>query len=586
MSMTSTVYHRVAAALALAALCVPAIAQETAPAATEQPRGSGGDIVAYGQIHGPVIGRDGMVASQSAPATLVGTDILRQGGNAVDAAIAVALAEAITLPRAGNLGGGGYMLVHMAATADRPATTIAINYYGLAPTATTPDLLVGANGRTDQGKVMSFMGVAVPGTVAGLWEAHQRFGTLPWARLVEPAIRLARDGVVLSDGEASATAGRQEMLGRDPGARAAFLRPDGTPYAAGDLFRQPDLAWSLEQVATGGRDAFYTGAVAQRLVAGVQAGGGVLTLADMADYHADVSEPVWSSYRGHPIAYMPPTASGVSLAQAMNMLETFPLPEYGWGSVNTLHLIAEAMKITTADRRFVGGAPQWTTPARGLASKEYAAERARLIGMDTALSAATLPDGNPYPRESVDTTHFSVADRFGNAVANTYTLTASYGAHVVAPGTGILLNNSLGNFAWGSTDPRRQATWPAPGKRLGSTITPLIVFRDDKPWLVTGTPGGGYIIATMVQILVNTIDYKLNIAEAAERPRVNQGGGDAPLELEGGFSPDIIPLLEARGHTVRPSNTMGSTQSIMIEGDRFMGAADTRRPDALAAGVR
>lgn len=576
--------HRIPAPIALVSLLLAS----AAPAQVEEQtarRGSGGDIVAYSQIHGAVIGRGGMVVSQSAPATTVGTEILRQGGNAVDAAIATAMAEAVTLPRAGNLGGGGYMVVHMAPRAGMPATTIAINYYGLAPRATTPDLLLGANGKPDSAKVMSFKGVSVPGTVAGLWEAHRRFGSMPWAKLVEPAIKLARDGVRLSDGEAEATAGRQKMMARDPGARAAFFKPDGSAYQPGELFRQPDLAWSLTQIARGGRDAFYKGVVAQRMVAGIKAGGGVIDAQDLADYHADVSEPIWSSYRGLPIAYMPPTASGVTLAQTMNILERFPLKQYGWGSVNSLHVIAEAMKISSSDRRLVGGAPQWKTPARGLASKAYAVERAKLIKMDASLTAATLPDGNPYPFESVDTTHFSVADKYGNAVANTYTLTASYGAHVVAPGTGFLLNNSLGNFAWGSRDPKREATWPAPGKRLGSTITPLIVFRDSKPWLVTGTPGGGYIIATMAQVLVNAIDFGLNIAEAAERPRLNQGGGDAPLELEEGFSPDIVPMLEARGHKVRPSNTMGSTQSIMIEGNRFLGAADTRRPDALALGV-
>ena len=211
-----------------------------------------------------------------------------------------------------------------------------------------------------------------------------------------------------------------------------------------------------------------------------------------------------------------------------------------------------------------------------------------MIRPDRSLDARTLPDGNPYPFESKDTTHFSVVDAQGNAVSNTYTLSASYGAHVVAPGTGVLLNNSLGNLSWsrrggGAT---RDATRPVPGKRVGSTITPLIVFRDDRPWLVTGTPGGGYIIATMVQLLSNVIDHGLNVAEAAERPRINQGGGDAPLELEGGFSPDIVPLLEAKGHRVRPSNTMGSIQSIMVEGDAFLGAADTRRPDAAAVPAR
>ena len=560
----------------------PVLAQE-APVAVRPTAGSGGDIVSYGQIHSPVAGRGGMVVSQSDPATRVGVDILRRGGNAVDAAIAVAFAEAVTLPRAGNIGGSGYMVAHMAATADRPAQDIAINYYGTAPAATTPELLLGADGKFDRSKPSGFINVAVPGTVMGMWEAHRRLGSMPWADLLAPAIGLAQDGYVLSEGEADATAGRARVLATDPGARDAYLKPDGTPYQAGEVFRQPLLAESLRKVARGGADEFYRGDLARQIVAGIQARGGVITLADMAAYRADVSEPIWGSYRGARIAYMPPTASGVSVAEALNLLEHFDLKAMGWGSVDGLHLISEAMKITSSDRRLIGGAPQWNAPAHGLASKAYAAERVKLISLDRSLRADDIPEGNPYPFESKDTTHFSVADDKGNAVSNTYTLSNSYGAHVAPVGTGILLNNNLDNFAWGT---REQPNSPAPGKRLGSTITPMIVFKDDKPWLVTGTPGGGYIIATMVQLISNVIDHDLNIAEAAMRPRLNQGGGDSPLELEGGFSPDVERLLRARGHAVRPSMTMGSTQSIMIQGDRFLGAADTRRPDALALGVR
>lgn len=570
----------VAAAALLAA--APALAQEAA-VPTRPAVGSGGDIVSYGQIHSPTIGRGGMVVSQSALATQVGVDILKQGGNAVDAAVAVAFAEAVTLPRAGNIGGGGYMIVHMAATADRPAQDIAINYYGTAPRATTPDFLLDDSGKFDRRAPSSFRNVSVPGTVAGMWEAHKRFGALTWAQVLAPSVKLAEDGVILSDGEADATAGRATVLATDPGAREAYLKADGTPYRAGELFKQPQLAWSLRQVQQGGADAFYRGELARKIVEGVQARGGIMDAQDLADYRADVTAPIWSTYRDHRIAYMPPTASGVSVAEGLNLLEHFPVRELRWGSVDNLHLISEAMKIVSSDRRLIGGAPQWTTPAQGLASKAFAAERVKLIRMDRSLAAADIPEGNPYPYESQDTTHYSVADAHGNAVSNTYTLSNSYGAHVAPVGTGILLNNSLDNFSWGT---RGEPNSPAPGKRLGSTITPMIVFDDDKPWLVTGTPGGGYIIATMVQLISNVIDHQLNIAEAAMRPRLNQGGGDSPLELEGGFSPDVERLLRERGHTVRPSMTMGSTQSIMIEGDRFLGAADTRRPDALALGVQ
>jgi len=569
----------VAAALAVATV---AVAQDE-----EAPKNaSGGDIVGYGEIHSPVIGRGGMVSSQSAIATRVGTAILRAGGNAVDAAVATALAEAVALPRAGNLGGGGYMLVHMAARRGKPAQDIAINYYGVSPHAITPNLLLGPDGKIDHAKEMTFAGVAVPGTVAGLWEAHHRFGRLSWAKVVNPAIGLAGEGILLSEGEAEATAGRRTVLMRDPGARAAFLKPDGSAYRPGERFRQPDLAWTLTRVRDGGPTAFYKGEVARRLVAGIHAGGGIIDMADLAAFRPEVSGPIWSSYRGLKIAYMPPTSAGVTLAEAMNLIEHFPMQRYRWGSVDSLHVIAEAMKIANADRRLVGGAPQWHTPGTGLASKAFADERVKLIRMDRSLDGKAVPDGNPYPFESKNTTHLVVADAEGDAVSNTFTLSASYGAHVVAPGTGFLLNNSLGNFAWGRQDANAKANAPEPGKRLGSTITPLMVFKNDAPWLVTGTPGGGYIVATMAQMLVNVIDFGLNVAEAAERPRINQGWGDAPLELEDGFSPDIVPLLEARGHKVKPSLTMGSTQSIMVDHGRFLGAADTRRPDALAEGVQ
>lgn len=568
-----------AAALSLA-LPAPVLAQ----AQTRGP--SGGDIVGYSQIHNPRTGRGGMVVSQNEIATRVGTEILRKGGNAVDAAVAVAFALAVTLPRAGNLGGGGYMLIHMAATKDRPAETIAIDYYGQASRHTTPDLLLGADGKFDAEKGMSMKGVAIPGTVAGLAEAHRRFGSMKWSKLIEPAITLASKGVVLSDDEAQSNASQAKLMADDPAALAIFFKSGGKPYTVGETLIQRDLAKTMRQVAAKGARGFYEGTVAEQIVAGMKAGGGIIDAQDLRDYRPIVTAPIWSSYRGNVIAYMPPTASGITVAEAMNILEQFPLKEMKWGSVEALHTLAEAIKIASSDRRLVGGGPDWVTPAKGLTSKEYATERAKLIKRDAVLDAKSLPDGNPYPFESKDTTHFSVADANGNAVSNTYTLSASYGAHVVAPGTGVLLNNSLGNLAWGSNGDDRRATQPVPGKRVGSTITPLIVFRNEKPWIVTGTPGGGYIIATMVQLLSNVIDFNLNIAEAAQRPRINQGGAGSALELEDGFSPDIIPLLEKRGHTIKPSMTMGSTQSIMIDGERFMGAADTRRPDALAQSVR
>jgi gamma-glutamyltranspeptidase/glutathione hydrolase len=524
-----------------------------------------------------------MVVSQNRIAAGIGAQVLRKGGNAVDAAVAVAIAETLTLPRAGNIGGGGYMLSYNAAD----KTTTAIEYYGQAPLEVKPDLLLDAGGKFDRAKVLSFKGVTVPGTIAGLWEAHKRFGKLPWAQLIQPTIDMATHGIVMSDDESIALAERKTQMAKDPnGAFKVYFKADGSPYKPGDVFKNPDLAWTLKQIQARGADGFYKGPVADRIVAGMKAGGGIITLADLAGYRANVLPPIWSSYRGYKIAYMPPTSAASSVAEAMNIIEQFPMASYGQGGVNEMHLVAEALKIVTVDRRYSGGTPQWHTPAAGMASKAFAKERAKLISMDSSLDGKTLPKLDPTPYESPNTTQYTIADKYGNVVSNTYTLSDSFGAHVVAPGTGFLLNDSLGNFDWGSRS-SSLGNKIEPGKRAQSTISPLIVFKDGKPWVATGTPGGGTILATMVHMLVNVIDFKLNIAEAAERPRVYQAGADGPLELEESIPEDLIPALKAKGHQVRRSQIIGSTQSIMIGPDGvFYGAADTRRPDAGAVAVR
>jgi len=544
---------------------------------------SGGDLVGYDSIHHPAIGREGMVVAQSQIAADVGRQILRDGGNAVDAAVAVAMTEVMTLPRAGNLGGGGYMLVYDASD----KTTTAIAYYGEAPRTITPELLLGANGKFDAAKAMSFKGVAVPGTVAGLFEAHRRFGKLPWARLLQPAIDLATHGLVMSDDEAQALADQRPQMAKDPtGAFKIYFKRDGSAYRAGEVFKNTDLAWTLRQIQAHGADGFYHGEVARRLVQGIRDGGGIISLEDLAAYKVDVSGPIWSSYRGFRIAYMPPTSGASSVAEAMNILEKFPVESLGQGNVAEMHLIAETLKIVTADRRYAGPDYIKPGPASGVTSKGFAAERAKLISMETSLHAKDLPDLDPAPYESPNTTHFSIVDKAGNVVSNTFTLSDSYGAHVAAPGTGFLLNNSLGNFSWGA-GPRYASNAPGPGKRVRSTISPVIAFKDGKPWIVTGTPGGATIIGSMVQILVNTIDFGLNIAEATERPRIYQDGVDGPLELENGIPSDLEKGLEAKGHKVERSEIIGSVQSIMIGPDGLLyGAADTRRPGAGAVSVR
>jgi gamma-glutamyltranspeptidase/glutathione hydrolase len=543
----------------------------------------GGDLIGYRSIHHPTIGRDGMVVAQSKIAARIGAEILRKGGNAVDAAVAVGFAETVTLPRAGNIGGGGYMLVYNA----KDKSTTAIEYYGQAPLAVKPDFLLDENQRVSQAKIQSMKGVTVPGTVAGLYEAHKRFGKLKWAQVIQPTVDLAAKGLVMSDDESIALAARKAAMSKDPaGAYKLYFKKDGSAYGPGELFRNPDLAWTLRHIQKNGADGFYKGPVADRMVAGIKAGGGIISLEDLASYKANVRPPIWSTYRGYKIAYMPPTSAASSVAEAMNILEQFPVADLGAGNVATMHLVAETLKIVTIDRRYSGGPPQWKTPAEGMASKAFAKERAKLISMDTVLDRSKIPPLDPTPYESPDTTHFSVADKDGNVVSNTYTLTASYGAHVVAPGTGFLLNNSLGNFDW---NPRPQSLGNKiePGKRAQSTISPVIVFKDDKPWVATGTPGGGTIIGTMVQVLMNLIDFKLNMAEAAQRPRIYQSGPDGPLQVEESIPEDQVKMLQAKGHKVERSQIIGSTQSIMIGPDGVMyGAADTRRPDAEAVGAR
>lgn len=565
------------AAAASLALAAPALGQPV-PAAKAP---ANDYIIEYDSIHHPVISRDGMVASQNDVASRVGAAILARGGNAVDAAVATGLALAVTLPRAGNLGGGGFMLVYLAAE----RRTVAIEYYAEAPAALRDDTLRGGDGKLDPLKRYSFRGVGVPGTPMGLYETHKRYGRLPWRTLVQPAIQLAERGIVVTDDLSYILDRQHGQIARDREAGRIFL-PGGEAPAPQSLLKQPDLAYSLRQFRDHGADAFYRGAIAKRLVAGVQAGGGLLTAADLAAYRIREAEPLWGSYRGHRIAYMIQPSGGIFLAELMNLLERFDMKELGQNSADALHVIAEASKLVFADRaRFAGGYPGYAPPL-GLADKGYAAERAGLIRMDRSLGPGDVLAGNPFGVESRDTTHVSVVDAQGNAVSNTFTLGSDFGAKVVAPGTGFLLNDALANFAWSGTGAAKSPNAPVPRRRVVSTISPVIVFDGDRPWLVSGTPGGTRIFSAMAQLLSNVIDHGLNIAEATARPRVFQGPADTPLEFEPGFPRDMLVLLSSRGHATTAAATMGSTQSIMIDGKQLLGSADSRRPDAAALAPR
>lgn len=542
-------------------------------------------LLEYPSIHSPVVGERGMVVSQNAIASGVGAAILRRGGNAVDAAVAIGFALAVTLPRAGNIGGDGFMLVHDAKTGEQ----VFFDFRSVAPKAATLAMYIDNQGKEASIASRGYLAPSVPGTVAGLAMAHKRFGKLAWKDVVAPAIALARDGVALTPDEAFVFSWGKERLSTSAAAKAAYYRPDGSLYRAGEILRQPDLAWTLTQIAERGADGFYKGPVAERFAADMKAHGGLITRDDLASYRAVERKPLRGTYRGLEVVTAPPaSAGGATLLNMLNILEGFDLKSYGAGSAQALHIMAETMKLGYADRyRFLGDTDFVTAPVRGFISKAYAQERAKLIDPAKPTPAQQLRAGDPARFESPSTTHFSVADADGNVVSTTYTLGADFGSGVMIAGTGVLLNNQMNNFDHeNAAKALREGTPPplnamAPGKRMLSTMMPTMIFKDGKPWLVTGTPGGSTIIDTVLQIVVNVVDFKLNVEEATHQPRIFQDTGKT-LRVEPNFNPDTVRLLGTMGHTIVSDETMGSAQSIMIENGYFLGAADPRRPGALA----
>ena len=542
-------------------------------------------LLEYPSIHSPVVGEQGMVVSQNALASQAGAEIIRRGGNAIDAAVAMGFVLAVTLPRAGNIGGDGFMLVHDAATGQ----DVIFDFRSVAPRTATLSMFVDNQGREAAVATRGYLAPAVPGTVAGLYMAHQRYGRLPWAEVVAPAIALARDGVRLTPDEAFVFGWGRERLSTSTAARATFYKPDGSLYRAGEVVRQPDLAWTLRQIARRGADGFYRGPVAQRIAADMAANGGLITLEDLASYRAVERRPLRGTYRGMEVVTAPPaSAGGATLLNMLNILEHFDLAQSGAGSAQSLHIMAEAMKLGYLDRyRFLGDTDFVSTPLAGFISKSYAAERAQLINPAMATPVATMGTGNPLAHESPSTTHYSVADAQGNVVSTTYTLGADFGSGVMIAGTGILLNNQMNNFDHSGAAAALRDGLPmppnamAPGKRMLSTMMPTFVMKDGRPWLVTGTPGGSTIIDTVLQIIVNVVDFRLNVDEATHQPRIFQEARDV-LRVEPNFNPDTVRLLTAMGHRITSDQTMGSAQSIMIADGLYLGAADPRRPGALA----
>jgi gamma-glutamyltranspeptidase/glutathione hydrolase len=535
-----------------------------------------------------VVAKNGMVVAQEATAARVGVDVLQKGGNAVDAAVAVGFALAVTYPRAGNLGGGGFMLIHQASGSET-----AIDYRETAPAAITNKSFLDEQGNADPRKSRdSALAIGVPGTVEGLAIAARKYGSgrFTLADLIAPALKLARDGMAVTDDIADLSGNALTRLARWPSTAKIFLKADGTPLTPGDRLVQSDLADTLEAIAKDGPRAFYDGAIADKIAAAVQAAGGVMTADDLKSYAAFERTPVRGTYRGYDIVSMPPPSSGgVELIEMLNILEGYDLAHED--DAHALHLLVEAMKRAYADRAlFLGDPDQVKAPVEKLISKDYAATWRATIDPEHATPASAIRPGGAIQPEGRNTTHFSVVDRFGNAVANTYTLNFSYGVGLVAEGTGIILNNELDDFAVKPDAPNAygligyEANAPGPGKRPLSSMTPTIVLKDGKPFLVTGSPGGSRIITAVLQVVVDVIDRGMDIASAESAPRIHNQWLPDVVFAEPGVSPDVIAALQARGDKVVATGKFTSVNSIVVTPEGFVGAADPRTHGALAVG--
>ena len=534
------------------------------------------------------LGRHGMVVAQESRAARIGVDVLKRGGNAVDAAVAVGFALAVTYPVAGNLGGGGFTVIHLA-NGNRDTT---IDYRETAPAATSKTMFLDADGKPDPAKSRhSGLAIGVPGTVAGLALAEKKYGSgkFTLAELIAPAIKLAQEGFPIEDHVADSLPRMKERLGRWPSSKAIFFKGD-EPLHEGDRLVQPDLARTLRRIAQHGPDAFYRGRIAEQIAAAVQQAGGIMTAGDLAHYRAVEREPLHGTYRGKTIVSMPPPSSGgVALVEMLNILEGFELGKLG-RTAPAFHDLIEAMKRAYADRAVYLGDPAFVKmPLARLTSKKYAA-RLRATITDNATPAADIRPGMPAGNEGRNTTHYSVVDRDGNAVSNTYTLNFSYGLGLVADGTGVLLNNELDDFtakpgtanAYGLVG--YDANLPAPGKRPLSSMTPTIVLKDGKPVLVTGSPGGSRIITAVLQVITNVIDFHMPVADAVSAPRLHNQWQPDKTFAEPGFKPSVLDALKARGHMIVPTVPHTDANSIEVTADGYVGAADRRTRGALAVG--
>ena len=535
----------------------------------------------------PLRAENGIVASGAMAASEAGIAIMEQGGNAVDAAIATHFALAVVHPTAGNIGGGGFMVVRMA-----DGTTAALDFREKAPLASTPDMYLDEHGDVGRRATVGHLSVGVPGTPAGMWEAHQRFGTLPWSDLLHPAIELA-EGFETHAFLAQSLGRAQSALSAFEGSAATFLA-GGAPPAQGDTFAQPDLAETLRRIAVKGPDGFYRGRTADLLVAEMKRGGGIITHEDLQQYQAVWRDPVRFDYRGYTVVSMyPPSSGGATMAEIGNILEGWDLASLGWQSSDMVHLYAEASKRAFADRNSALADPDFRTlPLERMISQEYADLRRATISRDRATPAEEVAPGLTMSDTTGHTTHYSVVDADGNAVAVTTTLNSGYGSKVTVSGAGFLLNNEMDNFAAKPGFPNQyglvqgEANAIEPGKRPLSSMSPSIVLDPAGDlFFVSGTPGGPTIISTVFQTISNVIDYGMNVAQAVNAPRLHHQHLPDQIYFEAdGLSAEVVSELEKLGHrVVERSGYQGDAHAIMVMPDGTLeGYSDRRRGGGVA----
>ena len=554
-----------------------------------QGEGQGGPLIDYGTRFIPAIASRGMVSGPEKLASEAGLAMLKKGGNAIDAAVATGFALAVTLPRAGNIAGGGFMLVHLADSNEQ----VFIDYREMAPAAASRDMFLNEDGTVNKRKAYNSVSAAgIPGTVAGFIHALEKYGTLDLKTVMQPAIDLAEKGFAVPAALHLNLRSAAKRLARNEEANRVYLGGVGTAPAMGALFKQPDLAATLKRVRDEGFDGFYKGKTAALIAAEMQRGGGVMNADDLASYRAIERKPVRASFRGYDIVSAPPPSSGgVHVSQILKLLEPYPIEDMGHNSAAYLHLLIESMKLAYADRsEYLGDPDRTTIPIATLTSEPYLEKRRVLIKDDEATPSEIIKPGDVDDYESTETTHFAVVDQFGNVVTNTYTINFSFGSGIVVPGTGMLLNNEMDDFAAKPGFPngyglvQGEANAVSAGSRPLSSMTPTLVFKEGKPWVATGSPGGSRIITAVAQTLLNLMAFDMTLGMATSSPRIHHQWMPDMAMVEPGISEDTIRILEKSKHKILRSNsTIGRVNSVQIEDGWFYGYADPRRPGGHVA---